>query len=324
MFLGCEIDNTILRTTLFGRMLGRAKTGIAVTDNDGIEGVALRRKLDGTPLLYVFKERMGRLGIQPPLWCFDMVDSPFSLKQRGDPMRLPVPMVDQTGAVADGSRMFVISRFARSIAELKFDGDGFAKEFKVAGFARITQKLLGYPGLPAFGMMEGIARAPNGDLYLVADTNGATIGIEGKNRGSEGRLIRLRCVTPAKNMRAFDRVEVKLIFVPFKGAKGDPATSMTKEQAAKIADACRTEVAKGADFELLQRQHHFLAGTLKLPGQLRAVRLPARPAAGEYDNRKLPLSLFRMVFRLGVGDVAVCEHDATENPWGYFVVQRVR
>jgi len=30
------------------------------------------------------------------------------------------------------------------------------------------------------------------------------------------------------------------------------------------------------------------------------------------------------VFELSLGEVAVCEHDATENPWGYFVVQRVR
>jgi hypothetical protein len=262
--------------------------------------------------------------MQPPLWCFDMADSPFSLKQRGEPMRLPLPLVDQTGAVAAGSRMFVVSRFARSIAELDFDGDGFAKEFKVAGFASITQKLLGYPALPAFGMIEGIARASNGDLYLVADTNGATVGIEGKNRGSEGRLIRLRCVTPTKSMRSVDRVEVKLIFVPFKGAKGDPATSTTKEQAAKIAAACRSEVTKGADFELLQRKHHFGRGTLRLPEQLRAVRLPARPTAKEFDNRKLPQSLFRMVFGLSVGEVAVCEYHATENPWGYYVVQRVQ
>ncbi|MHC4848077.1 MAG: FG-GAP-like repeat-containing protein [Planctomycetota bacterium] len=321
LFLGCESDNSVWRTTLFGDFLGRAKTGIPVADNDGIEGLAVRRKRDGTPLLYVFKERLATSGIQPPVFVYDMKEAPFTLTQRGKMLRLPSPLVDQTGATIVDQRLFAVSRFARSIVEIEFEGDGFGKKFKAAGYSAATQKLLGYPGLPAFGMVEAIARSANGDLYLVADNNRTVIGREGANRGTEGRLIRFRCLTPRKVALQVDRVKVRIIFIPVAGADGPQLTKRTSEQSRAIADSCRKEAAAGADFDALRRRFHDPRG--RLPAVATVVRAPLQKKLGELDERAVPVALFRLIFSLATGETEVCEYDPKQSPWGYYVVQRI-
>ncbi|MHC4939608.1 MAG: FG-GAP-like repeat-containing protein [Planctomycetota bacterium] len=313
LFLACESDNTVWRTTLFGQYLGRARTGIPLGDNDGVEGIALRRKRDGTPLLYLFKERLATTGVQPPAFCYELQEEPFVLKRRGELLRLPSPLIDQTGATADGQRLFAVSRFARSIVEVAFDGDGFAKEFKAAGFASITENLLGYPKLPAFGMVESVARASNGDLYLLADNNGKVIGKEGKNRGAEGRLIRLRCLTAQRVVNA-DRVKVNLLFIPV-GRK------RMKEQSLEIARTCRKLLREGADFDSVRRRHHDDRDPL--PDVATIVRPPLQKKVTELDQRAVPPALYRLVFALAVGETDICEYDPKECPWGTYVVQRV-
>jgi len=320
LFLACERDSSIWRTTLFGEFLGRAPTGIPPGDNSGIEAIALRRKRDGTLLLYVFKERLGTTGVQPPVYVFEPGEQPFSLAPRGEPLRVPAPLVDQTGAVADGERLFLVSRFTRAVAEIPFEGDGFGKEFLAMGYRAVTEKLLGYPGLPAFGMVEAIARAEgSGDLYLLVDTNGKSVG---RNAGPEGRLIRLRCTNPPAARPGPDRVEARVLFIPFAGAKGAPeGVGRTREEARALAERCRKRAAAGADWDELRAECHDERG--KIPEAFTAVRAPAQKKAGELDERGLPPALHRLLFALDAGETEVCEHHPRLCPPGYYVVRRV-
>ncbi|MEM8883597.1 MAG: FG-GAP-like repeat-containing protein [Planctomycetota bacterium] len=314
LFLAAESDNSILRTTLFGEVLGRAKTELPVGDNDGIEGLALRRKRDGTPLLYVFRERLGTTTKQPPVHVYELSEDPFALKRRGPELRLPVPLVDQTAAHADGDSLYVVSRFARTIAQLEFDGDGFAKRFRTAGIAALANEILGYPALPKFGMIEGITRAANGDLYLLVDNNGNTIGTGGRNQGAEGRLIRLRCLTKPEDAPRPRRVKLELIFIPVRDEK-------SKDKALEQAQDAVRRYREGADFLTLVGEIHRMTG--RMPSSFTAVRHPEQPRPGELDARDMPAPLHRLVFRLGVGEAEICEFDKAVNPDGYFVIRRV-
>jgi hypothetical protein len=291
-----------------------------VGDNDGIEGVALRRKPDGTPLLYLLKERLGTTGAQPPVHVFEIAEDPFRLTQRGEVLRLPVALVDQTGAVASNSKLYVVSRFARSLASFTFDGDGFKKRFQVAGYRPLTEGLLGYPKLPAFGMVEGIARTHEGDLFLLADNNGAEIGIPGKNRGREGRLIWLKNLASERVQRQGGRVKLRVLRVPFAGLQGTK-TKMTKEVATALAANLRKRVRDGDDMDALAEAHQ--AAALGKPVTFVVVRIPLKKKPGEKDNRDLPPALARIAFNLSVGDVEVCEYHPKASPLGYYVVQRV-
>ena len=61
--------------------------------------------------------------------------------------------------------------------------------------AQITAALVKQLGLeshPVFGNVEAIAFDQHGDLFLLVDNNRRTIGIEGRNRGVEGRLLWFR------------------------------------------------------------------------------------------------------------------------------------
>ena len=322
LFLAAESDNTILRATIFGDLLARAPTGVLLGSNDGIEAVALRRRLDGTPLLYLLKERLATTGAQPPVHVYDIEEDPFRLKQRGETMRLPLAMVDQTGAVADGQKLFVVSRLARSIAEIPFEGDGFSKKFKVAGFRRLTENLLGYPGLPSFGMVEGIARSHHGDLFLIVDNNGNEIGAAGKNRSRRGRLIWLRNVSPQKVAATATRIELRAIVIPFKGAKGAPSTNVTREKAKRMAEDCRRLIADGGSIDTASKR--YSPPRPPLPRRFTLIRPPEQGRGGELKLRDVPVAVGRLGFALAVGAVGVCEYDELESPFGYIVVQRVK
>jgi len=321
LFIGCESDSSVIRTTLFGGPLGRAQSAIAVGDNDGIEAVALRRRRDGTPLLYVFKERNGITGRQPPVHVYDIQERPLKLTLRGDPLRVPVALVDQTGAVASDQKLFVLSRFARSIAELEFEGDGFAEKFKVAGYRPLTEKLLGYPKLPSYGMVEGIARAHNGDLFLLVDNNGNAIGFPGKNRGREGRLIWLRNVSKNVGGKAASRVRLRVITVPFSGAQAAPKEAPDRARAKAMAAQLKKRVLAGDNPALLARELKLPRGPM--PPGFWLIRPPAVHTGADLTARDLPTAVARLGFSLRIGEVEVCEYDPKESPYGYTVVQRI-
>jgi len=323
LFLAAESDNSILRTTIFGGVLGRTPTGVLLGSNDGIEGVALRRKRDGTPLLYLLKERLATTGMQPPVHVYDIEEEPFRLKQRGDPLRLPLATVDQTGAVATADqRLFIVSRLARSIAELEFEGDGFAKKFKVAGLRNLTEKLLGYPRLPSFGMIEGIARSHHGDLFLIIDNNGNEIGAAGKNRSRRSRVIWLKNRSPLKAAANASRVELRIIALPFKGAANAPNTKVTREQAQQLAKDCLRRMEQGASLDTLTKRYH--RGDKSVPTSLTIVRAPEVAQPGELRSKDVPAAIYRLGFALGVGESGIVEYDKRESPHGYFVVRRIK
>ncbi len=309
LFLACEADNSIVRSTLFGQVLARVPTPVGLTDNDGIEAAALRRCKDGTPLLYLFRERLGTSGGQPPVSCFGLREDPFALVPRGEPFVLPQYLVDQTGACCLGERLFVVSRLARGILELEFEGDRFRKETRQASFARLTDDLLGLrsPKRPVFGLVEGIA-VGEGDLFLVVDNNGETVGTEGVSQCTEGRVLWFRNAGEPRRRAAPVRVVARQMLL------GEGATRELAEEIAK-------RLREGESFDELAAEHH-VAGS-KPPAWL-AVAEPGRtPAPGDHRYEDLPVALARLLFALDPGEAGVCEFDPADSPEGWRVAQRI-
>ncbi|MFI5403610.1 MAG: esterase-like activity of phytase family protein, partial [Planctomycetota bacterium] len=308
LFLGCERDSTILRADLFGRVLGRVKTGIESDGNDGIEAVAFRRLKDGTPILYVFRERVGTSGAQPPFDVYGFEEDPFALVPRQTGVKLPAPLLDQTDATATHDRMFVVSRLSREILELRFDGDLFAKEVRRAAYGKLVDELLGLRNkqYPLFGNVEGIAIDWNYDLFLLVDNNREVMGVAGKNEGNEGRLLWFRCKGTAPPRARPARVRARQLLVP--GGK---------EAEAKARDLLK----RAREGEAPERLAEALG--LAPPTWITAVDDRVRPGAGEVNFAKLPVALGRLLANLEVGEVQLCEHHPVESPEGWILVWRV-
>jgi len=309
LLLGCEADSTVLRTDVFGHVLGRAPTGLGVDDNDGLEALALRRLKDGTPVLYAFRERLGVTGRQPPLAVLTVDDDPFRLKERHKDVRLPLFLADQTGATVFDGRLYVVSRLARGIVELAFDGDLFAKEYKVASYQKLVDDLLALksPKTPLFGNVEAIAFDYNGDLFLLVDNNREVMGRDGVNRGDEGRLLWFRNEGTFERRVVPDRVVVRRIVIP------------DGEGAEEKARAALARVQAGDDIDRVAEE---LGGR---PAQeVRVVANHLRPEPGERRQADLTAAFGRLVFQLDPGEAGLAEFHKADSPEGWQVVLRVK
>lgn len=308
LFLGCEADGTIVRADLFGHVLGRVKTGIESTGNDGIEAACFRRLKDGTPLLYVFRERMGTTGRQPPFDVYGLEEDPFSLVPRHKGLKLPAPLLDQTDAVAIAGRMFVVSRLTREILEIRFEDDLPGKEVRRASYGKLVDDLLGLRNrrYPLFGNVEGIAADWNFDIFLLVDNNRETMGIEGRNRGSEGRLLWFKCTGTAPPRERAERWRVRRLIVPEgEGARGRAEALLRRAREGVAPDRLADEAG------------------LDAPAWITAVDNRIRPQPGELNLEKLPLALARLVENQQPGDIDLCEYHPQEAPDGWSIVWRV-
>lgn len=317
LFLGCEADSSILRATAFGQVIGRAPTKIASDGNDGIEAVALRRLKDGTPLLYVFKERNGTSGTQPVVHVYEPKDDPFTLEPRRTDLLLPVATPDQCGATVFDEKMFVVCRLFRGIAEVDFDGDvGFAKEPapRQASFAALT-KQLGLESHPVFGNVEAIVFDQHGDLFLLLDNNRETIGLPRRNRGPEGRLLWFRNRGEKKRRVTPRRVKVKQILIPW-----SEETGRDRAAAERLARRLAKLARHGEAFERIVGNEPDLGLEVEV---LTVVADAATRQAGEYTRADLPAALAEMVFALDVGEVGLVGFHEKEAPLGWHVVSRV-
>ena len=323
LFLGCEADSHVLRVSLFGHVFGRASTTVKSTGNDGLEALALRRKKDGTPLLYAFRERIGKTMAPPSVHVLGLEESPFALPLRQE-LKLPVAVMDQTGATISDDKLLVVSRLARALIEVPFDGDGFAKTFKLASYRQLTDVDLGLvdPRMPIFGLVEAVTVDEGGDLYLLVDNNGQEIGLKGLNRGREGRLLWFRRTTLPRTRMPSQRVVVQHLHIPCAGAKDNPDVDLTREEAAKRAQECLERVRAGDTFERLVDRYHYAKS--RYPEVLTVVMPPLRPQRGELTRKSLPTALGELAFALEVGEAGVCEFHATDAPFGYHVLKRVR
>lgn len=312
LFLGCEADSTIVRADLFGHVLGRVKTGIESDGNDGIEAVAFRRLKDGTPLLYVFKERMGTSGGQPPLDVYGLEEDPFALVPRERGVRLPAPLLDQTDAVAMGGRMFVTSRLTREVLELDFEDDLFRKEVRRASYRDLVDDLLGLRNkqYPLFGNVEGIALDWDYDLFLLVDNNGETMGVPGRNEGNEGRLLWFKCRGKGVARTRPERVSVRWILVPYVAERAEEGGAKAK---------LLLERARGGEAPERLAEAEGLKATSSIT--VLDDRIPAQP--GELNYGKLPLALGRLIENLEVREIGLCAYHREESPEGWYVVWRV-
>jgi len=96
--------------------------------------------------------------------------------------------------------------------------------------------------------------ADDGDLFLLVDNNRTEIGIEGKNHGTEGRMIWLRNRSVKEAPKSLSRVQLRAITVPFMGAKNAPADAPDREQAKQLAVRIRERLLAGDDPVALARE----------------------------------------------------------------------
>ncbi len=322
LFLACERDSSVLRVSLFGHVLGRAATKVANDGNDGIEGLALRRRAGGLPRLYLFKERMGTTGAQPPVHVVEASDSPFRLAEVAV-TKLPAFLLDQTDAAFARGRFFVVSRMARQILEVEAGEDGFGKQARSASHLALTDGMLGLVDArtPLFGMAEGIAVDDvHGDLFLLLDNNGGLIGKEGLNRGTQGRLLWFKNLSPPAFVPPPERVVVRHLQLPF-DASSPPDASRTKEQARALALDLLRRVRAGEAFDALARELYGEAAEPPVAQAIVADRVDAKP--GERSRSSLPQGFASVAFSLGVGEAGLVEYDPADSPHGFHVVTRI-
>lgn len=323
LFLGCEADSTILWVTPFGRVLGAAPSGVGITDNDGLEGLAFRRKKDGSPLLYALRERMGKSLRPPPVQVLEPVETPeFTLRPRME-TRLPIDVADQTGACCEGDVMFVVTRLAREVLEVRLEGDGFAPGFLHASFKGLTDDALGLVDarMPLFGNVEGVTRDALGDLFLVVDNNGAEVGVPGRNRGTEGRLLWFRNEGERKERLRPSRVEIEQILISFDKAKQSRSTR-GEEEARSLAASIEQRARTGTDFQALAQESDD--GGSDLPRRMTIVEGGIRALPGEMSRQDLPRALARAAFSLEPGEIALVEYQEQDSPYGWHVIRRAR
>jgi len=314
LLLGCEADGAVLRSTLFGQVLGRAETGIPSTGNDGVEAIALRRKKDGTPVLYVLKERFGAGEKRPFVRAFDVVEEPFALRRRDADFFVPVLTPDQTGATFAGDRMIVVGRLLRRLIEFERGEDDRPEgEARSASLRALTDGMLRLTNEnPLFGVVEGVAADPErGDLFLVVDNNRSVTG-RGEHRGRHGRLLWFRSRTPRAGRARPGRVRLRQVLVPHDPE--DPGA--VRARARRILERVRAgdELA-----EVAKRPHGD-----PVPAELVVVARHEKPRPGELAEREIPeAALRRLAFRLEPGEVGLVEYDKKEAPRGWRVVQRI-
>jgi hypothetical protein len=219
-----------------------------------------------------------------------------------------------------------LSRLARGIAEVKFQDDGFAPEPNKATLTALTDRELGLlnPKGRLFGVLEGIALGPQGDLYLVADHNGGVMGDAALgNRARAGRLLWFKRKGDRPANRVPGRVTFRQILVPFKGApNAPPKVDWTREEAFEKAKQLLDRVVRdGEDFEDLQRECEEFSATTPL---VTVVYDGHKPREGEYKRKTLPTALGRLAFNLEIGETGLVEWHDKEAPRGYRVVLRVK
>ena len=321
LFLGCEVDSSIVRTTVFGDVLGRVPTKIESDGSDGIEAVALRRLKDGTPLLYVFKERNGTTGTQPVVHVYELLEDPFRLEPRRTDLLVPVATPDQCGAAVFDDKMFVVCRLFRGIAEVEFDGDGFSRQAppRQASFAALIKELA-LDSHRIFGNVEAIAFDQHGDLFLLLDNNRETIGVERRNRGPEGRLLWFRNQGEAKRRVSPRRVKVKQILVRWSGARGAQGSKLDRSEAKLLAQALLARARDGEEFDRLVANEADAGLAVET---LTVVADGGSRRVGEYSRADLPMALSELIFNLDVGEFGLCEFHEKESPYGWHVVFRV-
>ncbi|MEE8105054.1 MAG: FG-GAP-like repeat-containing protein [Planctomycetota bacterium] len=331
-FIAAERDSSVLRVSPFGHVFGRAKSSIHAGGNMGLESIAVRAKRDGTILLHAFRERTGKRikALKPPAThVYAVEEDPFALVKRWEAV-LPTRRLDQTGATfielpdGGGERLLVLSRFHRSISEFALDGDGVDTKVvpKTAGFFDLTDVALGLGA--KYGVAEGLAADTVGDLYVLVNNNRETLGLQGKNRGPEGRLLWFKTRTPVRAKAPGERrIVVRQILVRFKGLPR-AATTRTREEARKLASRIVEKLRAGGDFEALQREHDETksAGGDSL---LRIQTMPVTAAdTGWIRSTRLPRAVSRTALSLDVGEVALCEFHKAEAPDGYHVLIRTK
>jgi hypothetical protein len=158
---------------------------------------------------------------------------------------------------------------------------------------------------PLFGLVEGVTTDHRGDLYLIVDHNGKTIGRKGLNRGAFGRMLWLRNMGPGRDDPR--PLQVTFRFLLFPGREGEAAARRVLER-----------LRSGEDFAALEGAHE--AGP---SGIVRVVERVRSPEAGEVRRASLPRALARLVFALAVGESGLCGYHPEESPAGWYVVERV-
>ena len=321
LFLASESGSTILRANLFGQVFDEVPTGIANDAGDGIEALAFRRRGDGTPLLYLFKERLGRTLGRPPVLVFGFEEDPFGLVKRAGPFPIPVLTPDQTGAAVFRDRMLVQCRMRRTIAEFGLEGDGFGKTgAKTASYAPLMIALGHVGGYP---MGEALAIDAWGDLYLLLDNNGRRIGKPALNEGTEGRLLWFRNLAPTPPRVSPREVVVRHIFLPWAGAKAAEAagTTRTRQEAFALAREIVRKVRAGAAFGDLVKRYHARTG---YPSEMTIDAIPGREGERRLLAAKLPRALARLAFALDKGEAGIVEWHRKDSPFGYHVLLRIK
>ena len=116
-----------------------------------------------------------------------------------------------------------------------------------------------------------------------------------------------------------ERVVVQHLLVSFAGRlPGKPVTRSQKE-AETFAHELLERARRGEDFDALVKQYT----DDQHPGFYTLVNRSRSQAAGEYGREQLVAGFGDVAFKLKVGEVGLCEFDASRSPYGYHIIKRI-
>ena len=119
-----------------------------------------------------------------------------------------------------------------------------------------------------------------------------------------------------------DHVSVQHILVGFEGSVPGKDVTRSREEASRLANELYTRAKAGDDFDKLVEEYT----DDRVPGiyDLANNGITADTSRLEYPRSKMARAFGDVAFSLKVGEVGLTYYDASDSPFGYHVIKRVK
>lgn len=132
--------------------------------------------------------------------------------------------------------------------------------------------------------------------------------------------------TPKRGPDEPDRVEFQLIFIGVKGARSIPGVTprRTMDEARRDAEEVLRLATESADVDFQLLIDKYCEPKVQSPGTTALVNYDVKPAGLERVRIYYGPEVGDLAFRLKVGEVGMAAYDAKRNPFGWWVLKRVK
>jgi len=115
-------------------------------------------------------------------------------------------------------------------------------------------------------------------------------------------------------------IAVQGILVGFEGSVPGKTIPRTMAEAESVATSLLARTRAGKDFDTLVLQHT----DAEYPGVYRLANTGVEPDSGEYPRSQIIRGYADLAFALAVDSLGIAAYDATSNPYGWYVLKRLK